>query len=118
MIKTEIISTNVLQIIVPDKLQAEDFRQLAPQIDTIISQYGKIRLLIDASGFNGWENMAAFKNHVRFIKDRQKKVERIAAIAGHSWQHWLIGTARMFLHPEIEVYNKGRESDALQWITG
>ncbi|MGP8120264.1 MAG: STAS/SEC14 domain-containing protein, partial [Xanthobacteraceae bacterium] len=59
MIKTEIISSNVLKILVPDKITADDIRQIAPQVETIINQYGKIRLLIDASGFNGWENIVA-----------------------------------------------------------
>ena len=53
MIKTEIISDNVLRITAPAKLKPDDFRQIAPQVDSMISQYGKIRLLIDASGFNG-----------------------------------------------------------------
>jgi len=54
-------------------MKADDFRQIAPQVDS----------LIDASGFNGWENIAAFENHAGFVKDHQQKVERIAVIAGH-----------------------------------
>ncbi len=68
MIKTEIISTNALKIVAPNKLNAEDFRQIAPQIDSLISQQGKIRLPIDASGFNGWENIAAFEITCRLRK--------------------------------------------------
>jgi hypothetical protein len=118
MIKTEIISANALKIMVPVKLQADDFDQIAPQIDSLISQHGKIRLLIDASGFNGWENIAAFENHAGCIKNHQQKVERIAIIAAHDWQHWLIGAVRMFLHPEVRTYDKSHENDALQWIVG
>ncbi len=68
MIKTDTISGNVLRITVPDKLKTDDFRQIAPQVDSIISRYEKVRLLIDASGFNGWENIAAFENHAVFVK--------------------------------------------------
>jgi hypothetical protein len=118
MIKTDFISANVLKIIVPEKLKADDFRQIAPQVDTLISQHGKIRLLIDASGFNGWENMAAFEKHAGFVKDHQQKIERIAVIAGHEWQHWLIDTVRIFVHPKVKAFNKNNESEALQWITG
>src|SRR5580693_6613103 len=46
MIRTEIISPNSLRILVPEKLKADDFRHIAPQVDAIIGQYGKIRLLI------------------------------------------------------------------------
>jgi hypothetical protein len=116
MIKAEIISANVLRIIAPKKLEADDFREIAPKIDSLISQYGKIRLLVDASEFNGWENIAAFENHAGFIKNHQQRVERIAVITGHDWQHWLIGAIRMFLHPEVRAYDKSHESEALQWI--
>ena len=118
MIKTDIISANALRITVPDKLKADDFRHIAPQIDSLISQYGKIRLLIDASGFNGWENIEAFENHAGFVKNHQQKVERIAVIAAHDWQHWLIGAVRIFVHPEARAYDKNHESEALQWIVG
>jgi SpoIIAA-like len=80
VIKTDIISGNVLRILVPDKIKAEDVRQIEPQVDSIISQYGKIRLLIDASGFNGWENIGAFENQAGFVKSHQQKVDRIAVI--------------------------------------
>ena len=118
MIKTEIISPNALKIVVPDKLKADDFRQIAPQIDSLISQHGKIRLLIDASGFNGWENMAAIEKHAGFVKDHQQKIERIAVITAHEWQHWLIGAIRIFVHPEVRAYAQSHASEALQWIVG
>jgi len=118
MIKTEIISANTLRIVAPEKLKADDFRQIQPQIDSIISQQGKIRLLIDASGFNGWENIAAFERHAGFVRTHQHKVERIAVIAGHEWQHWLIGAFRVFVHPQVKAYDKGHESEALQWLSG
>jgi hypothetical protein len=118
MIKTEIISPNALKIVVPDKLKADDFRQIAPQIDSLISQRGKIRLLIDASGFNGWENIAAFEKHAGFVKNHQQKIERIAVIAAHEWQHWLIGAIRIFVHPEVRAYDQSHASEALRWIVG
>src|ERR1700733_566798 len=117
MIKTEIISANALRIVVPNKLKVDDFRQIVSQIDSIMSQQGKIRLLIDASGFNGWENIAAFEKHAGFIKTHQQKIERIAVIAPHDWQHWLIGAVRVFLHPEVKAFDKSHENEAVQWIT-
>ena len=117
MIRTEIISPNSLRILVPEKLKVDDFRQIAPQVDSIIRQHGKIRLLIDASKFSGWANIAAFENHASFVKNHQNSVERIAVIIAHDWQRWLIGTVRIFLHPEVKAYDHGYEREALQWIT-
>ena len=103
---------------VSEKLKAADFRQIAPQIDSIISQHGKIKLLIDASGFSGWENIEAFENHTAFIKNHQEEVERIAVIAAHDWQLWLIGIIKIFVHPEVRAYDKLHESEGLQWLLG
>lgn len=118
MIKTESISANVLKIVAPEKLKADDFGRIAPQVDSIINQYGKIRLLIDASKLSGWENIAAFEKHAEFVKGHQQKVERIAVIIGHDWQNYVIGAVRMFLHPEVRAYDKSHESEALEWIVG
>jgi len=107
-----------LKITVPEKVKADDFQQLASQIYPLIRQQGKIRLLIDASNFSGWENIAAFERHIGFVKNHHRKVERVSVIAGHDWQHWVIGTIRLFVHPEVRVYDKGQESEALEWITG
>jgi hypothetical protein len=78
MIKIEALSTNALRITAPEKLKADDFSRVTPQIDSFISQHGTIRLLIDATGFNGWENIEAFENHAGFVRNHQMKVERIA----------------------------------------
>lgn len=116
MIKTEVISGNVLKIVAPEKLKVDDFSTVAPQVDTLIKQYGIVRLLVDAVGCNGWENLAAFEKHAAFVKDHQQKVDRIAVIVGHDWQHWLIGGVKIFIHPEIKVFDKGEESEAQKWI--
>ena len=116
MIKTEIISPNALRITVPVKLKVDDFRQIAPQVDSIIRQFGKIRLLIDASQFDGWENIAALENHAAFVESHQQRVERIAVVVAHDWQHWIVGMMRIFVHPEVKAYGQGQESEALQWI--
>lgn len=83
MIKMEIISPDTLRILVLEKLKVDDFSQIAPQVDSTIRQHGKIRLIIDASQFKGWENIAAFENHAGFVKGHQNKVERIAVIVAH-----------------------------------
>ena len=97
-------------------MKADDFSQIAPQVDSLILQQGQIRLLIDASECNGWENVSAFETHARFIKNHQHKVERIAVIVGHEWQHWLIGTAKLFVHPEVRAFDTNQGNEARQWL--
>jgi hypothetical protein len=57
------------------------------------------------------EDIAAFENHAGFVKSHQQKVDRIAVVVAHDWQHWLVGAVRVFMHPQIRAYDKGRESE-------
>jgi len=116
MLKIDILSANVVKITAPEKLKADDFLQIAPQIDALISKLGQIRLLIDASKFTGWESITAFENHAGFVKNHQQRVERIAVIVAHEWQQWLVGAVRIFVHPTVRSYEKSREGEALRWI--
>ena len=93
-----------------------DFQQIAPEVDFIIRQYGKIRLLIDASKFSGWENVSAFENHAAFVKSHQQEVERIAVVVAHDWQHWLVGAVRIFCHPEVKAFDQAQEAEALRSV--
>jgi hypothetical protein len=45
-------------------------------------------------------------------------VARIAVIARHEWQHWLVVAVRVFLHPDVKVFDKGDENAALDWLKG
>jgi hypothetical protein len=117
MIKIENITANIVKVTVPETLKADDFLQLAPKADAFIRKFGKIRLLVDASQFNGWENTAAFEKHMGFVKAHQKSVERGALIAGHAWQHWVVGIFKIFVHPEIRVFDKNEADAALAWIS-
>jgi hypothetical protein len=119
MINTQVIAPGVLKIVAPKTLAAGDFAELAPKVEAMMKeQDNNIRLLIDASRLEGWENIAALENHAAFVKAHQQKVARIAVIARHEWQHWLVGAVRVFLHPEVRVFDKGDETGALQWLEG
>jgi hypothetical protein len=118
LIKTEVISPCALRIALSEKLTKADFHCLAQQVEPMITQCGQIRLLIDLSGFNGWESYAAFETRASFIKNHHRNVERIAVIAGHDWQHWVVDMARMFLYPEARAFDKSREDEAQRWALG
>lgn len=117
MIKTELIGTNALKMVAPHKLQASDFLELTPEVDSLIARSGNIRLLIDASQLDGWVNAGAVEKHMQFVIKHQSKVERIAIVIQHEWQLWFVAAVRNFLHPEIRAFEKADELEAMKWIS-
>jgi hypothetical protein len=116
MIQVEILSPDALKVTPPAKLSADDFVSITPQIDELIQQHGQIRLLVDATALNGWENTEALRKHILFVKDHQSKVKRIAVIAGHNWQGWLAEVVNIFVHPQIRAFSRDQEAAARQWL--
>jgi hypothetical protein len=116
MIKAQPIADGILKVVAPTKLQSGDFAELAREIEPIIRQKGQLRLLIDASHLAGWADLAALEEHAAFVKSHQEKVGRIAVIPAHEWQRWLISAVRVFLHPEVRLFEGSQEDEALRWL--
>ena len=116
MIKPVLLAPNVLKIVAPTRLSTDDFEEMRLLLEPLVKEYGSIRLLIDASALEGWDNMAAFEKHAGFVKTHQQKVERVAVIAPHEWQHWLVATVRIFLHPHVRAFEPSQADAALLWI--
>ncbi|MGB7975350.1 MAG: STAS/SEC14 domain-containing protein [Roseiarcus sp.] len=116
MIKAERIGDRILKVVAPTKLRSGDFAELARQVEPLIRQGGQFRLLIDASDLAGWNDLAALEEHAAFVKSHQQKVDRIAVIAAHEWQRWLIGAVKVFLHPHVRLFEKSHEGEALDWL--
>ena len=110
------LSGNILRIDVPHKLEAGDFSPFGIQVDALIAQHGKVRLLIDATHFDGWNNIPAFSKHMSFIRLHQNDVERVAVLTGHEWQHWLVGVFRLFAHPQVRMFDRHEEKQAVAWL--
>ena len=116
MLTTQIIAPGVLKVVAPKTLEADDFLALAPQVDEIIRDFGKIRSVIDATHLEGWGSLTALEKHAAFVKDHQESVTRVAVLARRDWQHWIVGAVRVFLQPEVKAFDPGHETEALRWI--
>jgi hypothetical protein len=118
MIVIEHLEANILKITLPKKLKEGDFGKITAKVENLIKKYhGKIKILTNASQFEGWESMEAFKQHLRFVRKHHKKVECIALIAWrHPWQPFVAYIVRLFLHPTIKVFGKRHQKEAIKWL--
>jgi hypothetical protein len=82
MIEFELLRDAGVLIVAPKgALTAADFRAISGTVDPYISENGKLTgLLIEAPSFPGWDNLGALIEHIRFVRDRHRKIERVAAV--------------------------------------
>jgi SpoIIAA-like len=71
----------VLIVAPKQALTAEDFRAISRTVDPYISENGKrTGLLIEARSFPGWDSWDALTEHISFVRDHHRKIERVAVV--------------------------------------
>ena len=115
MIEFELLRDAGVLIVAPKgALTAADFRAISGTVDPYISENGKLTgLLIDAPSFPGWDNLGALIEHIRFVRDRHRKIERVAAVTDSAILTIAPQIAEHFAHPEFKVL--GAERGPTRW---
>lgn len=96
-------------------LEAEDFEALGSVIDQYIDSRGILQgLIIDVDSFRGWDDFAALKAHVSFVRTHHNKIARVALVGGSTVINVLPAVAEFFVQAEIRYFDT--QEDALKWI--
>lgn len=98
-------------------LTAEDFLQISKTIDPYIKQHGSLKgLIIEAMKFPGWKNINAFIAHVKFIKNHQAKIQKIALVTNSKLAELAKNCIGPFVRPQIKHFPYDQIELAKQWI--
>jgi hypothetical protein len=118
MIKFELLKDSGVLIVQPQAaLSADDFRAMARTVDPFIEEHGKLTgLLIEAPSFPGWESFGALIEHMKFVRDHHRNIDRVAAVADSGFLAIAPKIAEHFAHPEIRTFPGGERDRALAWL--
>jgi hypothetical protein len=118
MIKSELLKDKGVLIVSPvGPLAASDFEQLAQEVDPYIEQIGTLHgLMVHAEFFPGWADFAAFLSHLKFAKDHQSKIEKVAAVSDSGFLRIIPSVASHFVKAEIKHFNYDDKDRALEWL--
>ena len=116
MLEVLTAADNIVELALKGTIRSNDFDRIEEHVDGLIAKYGQIRLLLDASEFEGWQDVDAAKTHFLFVKQHHTRVERIAVLGNHQWQHWLASAIGVFLHPEVKCFEPDEKRSALKWL--
>jgi hypothetical protein len=118
MIRLELLRDAGVLVVEPKSaLSVEDFREISRTIDPYISEEGKLTgLLIEAASFPGWDSFGAFIEHLKFVYDHHRNIDRVAAVTNFAFLKIAPKIAQHFAHPEIKVFASGDRVKALEWL--
>ena len=118
MIEFELLRDAGVLIVAPkEALTAEDFRAISSTVDPYISESGKLTgLLLEAPSFPGWDSLGAVIEHMSFVRDHHRKIERVAVVTDSTILKMAPKIAAHFAHPEFKVFKSGERAAALAWL--
>ena len=116
MFHIENMEDDVFAIKVSGKLTHQDYRDhLIPALEKMIATNGKIKLLIEAEDFHGWEWQAAFDDLKTGVKYR-KDFSRVAIVGDQEWERSLSKLFSFIISGEVCYFSIKQFADAKKWI--
>ena len=118
MLDIEILLERGIAILTPKgKLEVSDFERVGREIDPLIETKGELRgLMICAGRFPGWSSFAAFVSHLRFVKDHQRRVRRVAVVSDNAFLRAMPRLASYFAAADIKHFPSDGRDRALAWL--
>lgn len=120
MIDAKLMRKDGILIVSPTgNLESADFERLRLLVDPYIEAHGVLKgLLIDAESFSGWEDFSSLLSHVRFVRDHQTRIDRVAAVTDSGFLAVLPRIADYFVSAEVRHYDFRHRDEALRWLRG
>lgn len=105
----------ILAVRASNKLTKEDYEHFIPEVERLIKQEGKIRLLFEMHDFHGWEAGALWED-VKFDFQHFADIERLAMVGEKKWEEWMATFCKPFTRAEIRYFDHNQAEDARRWI--
>lgn len=118
MLEASIVEPGTILRVVPSgALTAQDFAGLTRFADAYLVNHGDFAgLLIEAQTFPGWDSFAGFAAHLRFVRDHEQRIQRIALVTDSAIAHMVEILAKPFVMAKIRHFAFGHRAEALAWL--
>jgi hypothetical protein len=107
----------VLEVRVSGKLTKGDYEHFVPEVERLIGQHGKLRVLFDMHDFHGWSAGALWED-IKFDMKHFRDIERLALVGERKWEAGMAGFCRPFTAATIRYFDRAQAEEAHRWVHG
>jgi hypothetical protein len=105
----------VLRVRITEELAQGDYALFVPEIERLIAQYGKVRLLVEMVNFRGWTAGALWQD-IKFDVKHFRDIERLALVGEKRWQKNMAAFCKPFTSAEIRYFDRSETNLARAWV--
>ena len=107
----------IVHVRLTGKLARQDYERFVPEVERLINQHGKIRVLVEMHDFHGWDAGALWED-IKFDRQHFRDIERLAMVGETKWQAGMAAFCKPFTTAKIRYFEHGQEEEAQRWIEG
>jgi hypothetical protein len=105
----------ILVINLTGKLTKDDYERFIPEIERLVRQHGKLRMLVQMHDFHGWTAGALWQD-IKFDLKHFRDVERLALVGEKAWEHGMAVFCKPFTTAAIRYFDRSQADQAEAWI--
>lgn len=105
----------ILTVTLGGKLAREDYERLGPEVERLLKQHSKIRMLVQMRDFHGWTAGALWQD-IKFDLKHFRDIERLALVGEKSWEHGMAVFCKPFTTAAVRYFDKSEADQATAWI--
>jgi hypothetical protein len=110
------VSGKLLQVELRGLLKKSDHERIIQIAKEAIAREGKIRALVIAEAFEGWERSGDWGD-VTFMMEEGQQIEKMAIVGDEKWRDDALAfTAKGFRPTAIEFFPSSRLNEARTWL--
>ena len=105
----------VVGVMLSGKLHDEDYKQVWPTMESLLTAEGKVRLFVQLEDFQGWDLHAAW-DEFKFNLKHWADFERIAMVGDRKWEKWMASFCKTFMKTEVRYFDSPEIDAAWDWL--
>jgi hypothetical protein len=119
MISYELMRDKGILVMMPEgPLRTEDFRALGHAVDDYIVSEGALTgLVIAAERFPGWEDFGGFLSHLRFVRENNGDIDKVAAVTDSALLSIMPRIVDLFVKAEVRHFPYDQRAAAMAWLS-
>ncbi len=112
----ELFGGRLVKIAATGKLTRASYDSFTPELDSLVVTHGKIRLMFEMIGFEGWTLGAAWED-LKFGCKHFNHIERIAIVGDRQWEKAMVVLCKPFTRAKVRYFDITEVDSAKEWIS-
>ncbi len=109
------IEGKIMEVAATGKFEKEDYQLFVPAAESLINEFGKIRVLFIMHDFHGWSAGALWED-IKFDLKHFNHIERLGIVGESKWEQGMAIFCRPFTTAKLKYFDIEKIADAREWI--